>query len=129
MSTPPLWRETPVNLQFEGLKCKSCGYVSYPEYHKICTKCGAVDQWETVKLANTGTVMTYIIQHYLPPTFETPLPLGIVDLDGGGRVYAMFTETKPEEMKVGLRVKTDFREIYSDRGLGIHSLKFKPIRE
>lgn len=130
MSTPWLWRDTPINLKFEGRKCKACGYVSYPEYHKICTKCGAIDQWETVKLAKTGTVMTYVIQYYLPSLFETPLPLAIVDLDPpGGRIYGMLTETKPEEMQVGLRVEADFREIYTDSGLGIHSIKFKPLRE
>ena len=130
MSSPPLWRETGINLKFEGRQCEKCGFVSYPEYHKICTKCGTVDKWNTVKLAKTGSVMTYIIQHYLPAAFEVPLPLAIVDLDSpGGRVYAMLTETTPEEMKVGLRVEADFREIYYDRGLGIHSIKFKPIRE
>ncbi|NVM04431.1 MAG: OB-fold domain-containing protein [Candidatus Helarchaeota archaeon] len=130
MSTPPLFRETPINLKLEGKQCENCGYVSYPEYHKICVKCGTVDQWKVVKLAKKGTVMTYIIQHYLPAMFETPLPLAIIDLDPpGGRVYGMLTETKAEEMKVGLRVEVNFREIYYDRGLGIHSIKFKPIRE
>jgi uncharacterized OB-fold protein len=130
MSSPDLWRETPINLKFEGRKCEECGFVSYPEYHKICTKCGAVGKWKTVKMARTGTVMTYVVQHYLPPEFETPLPLAIVDLDSpGGRVYGMMTETKPEELKVGLRVTVDFREIYYDRGLGVHSMKFKPLRE
>ena len=130
MSSPGLWRETPINLKFEGKQCQVCKFVSYPEYHKICTKCGAVDQWKTVKLAKTGTIMTYVIQHYLPPSFEIPLPLAIVDLDPpGGRVYGLLTEAKPEEVKVGGRVEVDFRQIYSDKGLGIHSLKFKPLRK
>ncbi|MHA1378008.1 MAG: Zn-ribbon domain-containing OB-fold protein [Candidatus Helarchaeota archaeon] len=130
MSSPGLWRDTPINLKFEGRKCEDCGFVAFPEYHKICTKCGAVDKWKTVKLAKKGTIMTYVIQYYLPPSFETPLPLAIVDLDPpGGRVYGMLTETDLKELKVGMRVEVDFRQIYSDRGLDINSIKFKPIRK
>ncbi|MHA1298164.1 MAG: Zn-ribbon domain-containing OB-fold protein [Candidatus Helarchaeota archaeon] len=130
MSSPGLWRDTPINLKFEGKKCEVCNFISFPEYHRICTKCGAIDKWKVVKLAKTGTVMTYVVQHYLPPSFETPLPLAIIDLDPpGGRIYGMLTETKPEEMKVGLRVEVDFRQIYDDRGLGINSIKFKPLRK
>lgn len=130
MSTPPLYRDLSINMKFEGMKCKKCGYVQYPEYHRICLKCGAVDQWERVKLSPTGTVHTYIVSYYLPPEFETPLPLAIVDLDPpGGRIYAIATETKAEEMKVGLRVQVEFREIYHADGLSIPSFKFKPLRE
>ena len=130
MSTPPLFRDVPINMKFEGMKCKNCGYVAYPEYHRVCLKCGTIDQWEKVKLTPRGTVHTYIVSYYLPPEFETPLPLAIVDLDPpGGRVYAISTETKHEDMKVGLRVELEFREIYYKDGLSVPSFKFKPLRE
>ena len=130
MSTPPLYRDLAINLKFEGMKCKKCGFISYPEYHRICMKCGAIDQWDKVKLSRTGTVHTYIVSYYLPAEFETPLPLAIVDLDPpGGRIYAISTETKPDEMKVGLRVELEFREMYHKDGLSVPSFKFKPLRE
>ena len=129
MSTPPLFRMVGQNLKFEGMKCQSCGYISYPEYHRICMKCGAVDAWEKVKLSRTGTVHTYIVSYYLPAEFETPLPLAIVDLDPpGGRIYAISTETKHEDMTVGMRVEIDFREIYHKDGLSIPSFKFRKVR-
>ena len=130
MSTPPLFRMVGQNLKFEGMKCQSCGYISYPEYHRICMKCGAVDKWEKVKLSRTGTVHTYIVSYYLPAEFETPLPLAIVDLDPpGGRIYAISTETKHVDMTVGMRVEIDFREIYHKDGLSIPSFKFRKLRE
>ncbi|HUX99209.1 MAG TPA: OB-fold domain-containing protein [Candidatus Deferrimicrobium sp.] len=130
MSTPPLYRDLSINLKLEGMKCKKCGFIAYPEYHRVCLKCGAIDQWEQVKLSSKGTVYTYIVSYYLPAEFETPLPLAIVDLDPpGGRIYAISTETKYEDMKVGLRVELDFREIYNDEGLSVPSFKFKPLRE
>jgi uncharacterized OB-fold protein len=130
MSTPPLYRDLSINLKLEGMKCKKCGYIAYPEYHRVCLKCGAIDQWDKVKLSSKGTVYTYIVSYYLPAEFETPLPLAIVDLDPpGGRIYAISTETKYEDMKVGLRVELDFREIYNDEGLSVPSFKFKPLRE
>ncbi|NVM31543.1 MAG: OB-fold domain-containing protein [Candidatus Helarchaeota archaeon] len=130
MSTPPLYRDLSINLKFEGMKCKNCGYIAYPEYHRVCLKCGTIDQWEKVKLSKTGKVHTYIVSYYLPAEFETPLPLAIVDLDPpGGRVYAISTETKADEMKVGLPVELDFREIFYKDGLSVPSFKFKPLRE
>ena len=130
MSTPPLYRDLSINLKLEGMKCKKCGFIAYPEYHRVCLKCGAIDQWEQVKLSSKGTVYTYIVSYYLPAEFETPLPLAIGDLDPpGGRIYAISTETKYEDMKVGLRVELDFREIYNDEGLSVPSFKFKPLRE
>ena len=130
MSTPPLYRDLSINLRFEGMKCKNCGYIAYPEYHRVCLKCGTIDQWEKVKLSKTGKVHTYIVSYYLPAEFETPLPLAIVDLDPpGGRVYAISTETKAGEIRVGMPVELDFREIFYKDGLSVPSFKFKPLRE
>jgi uncharacterized OB-fold protein len=130
ISTPVLYRELPINLKLEGMKCKKCGFIAYPEYHRICLRCGAIDQWDKVKVSKKGTVYTYIISYTLPPQFPSPLPLAIIDLDPpGGRIYAISTETKAEDMKIGLRVELDFREIYYAEGISTPSFKFRPIRE
>ena len=76
---------------------------------------------------------SYVVQQRLPDDFETPLPLGIVDVpqEGDGepaRVYGLFTETSPDEMDVGMEAVADFRTVFELSGLPVHSFKFKRSR-
>jgi len=128
MVTPPVWRDLKQNYTMQGYKCKECGFISFPRKRRICLKCGKITESEEVELGRRGKVRTYVVQYYLPAEFETPLPMAVVDLEGGGRIYAMVTECKPEEMKVGMDVELDFREILTVDEDRIYSYKCKPVR-
>lgn len=131
MHEPPYWRDSEQNQRLVARECGSCGYVSFPERRDVCKRCGDHPEWDTVQLAQHGTVESYVVQNRLPDEFETPMPLAIVDVaqaDGEGepaRVYGLFTETDPDDMEVGLEVEADFRRMFDVKGLPLHSFKFK----
>lgn len=131
--SPPIWREIQQNYQLIGYKCKKCGYISFPRKRRICMKCRAKplkdeEIIEPVHFSGKGTLLTYIIQYYLPKTMEPPLPAGIVQFDDGPRLWCVFTETKPEDVKVGMRVQLIPREIFESEGHWVYSWKCLPLR-
>jgi len=72
------------------------------------------------KFAGFGTIVTYTVIHTANEQFEafTPYVLAIVKLDEGPRMTAQIV-CKPEEVKIGLRVKSVFRRIATDGESGI----------
>lgn len=133
MHEPPHWRDRSQNERLEAQECGECGYVSFPERREICKRCGSRPDWTEVQLQRQGTVQSYVVQNRLPAEFETPLPLGVIDLpqEGDGepaRVYGLFTETDPDEVSVGMAVEADLRELFDVSGLPVHSFKFKRPR-
>lgn len=131
MYTPPLWRERDASQRFTATECQDCGYVCFPERRQVCKRCGDVDPgWEDISLQRRGEVRSYVVQNRLPDAFDTPLPLGVIDVpqEGAGepaRVYGLFTETDPEDVSVGMEVEADFRRIFEIENLPVHSFKFK----
>lgn len=73
---------------------------------------------------------TFCINWVLPPGLEPPVPLVVVDLEGGGRYQGIIAEVaKPEEIKIGDKVEMVLRKVSSDRGLNIYGYKFKLVEE
>ena len=129
-------RDRRQNERLVGFECLDCGWVSYPEQRRTCKRCGeAPATFETVQLAERGEVLSYVIQERLPQEFETPQPLAIVDVpqaDGTGepaRVYGLLTETRRDELEIGMTVETRFRELFTIGDRPIHSFKFASPRE
>lgn len=133
MHEPPYWRDRPQNERLLARECGSCGFVSFPERRRICKRCGAEPDWTDVRLEERGVVQSYVIQQQLPDSFETPLPVAVVDVPQAGdgepaRVYGLFTETDQSEIEIGMEAAADFRRLYDVEGLPIHSFKFKVPR-
>jgi uncharacterized OB-fold protein len=95
----------------EGSKCKACGSVFLGQ-RMACSKCGAVDQLETTRLANEGELYVYSIVHRSFPGVQVPYVSAIVDLAGGGTVKGNLIgiEPDPEKIKMGMRVRVVFRD-------------------
>ena len=133
MHEPTYWRDRAQNERLAARECRACGYVSFPEHQAICKRCGTNGEWSDVRLRERGTVQSYVIQHQLPESFETPLPVAVVDMPQRGngepaRVYGLFTETEPEQISIGMAAEADFRRLYDVDGLPVHSFKFKQPR-
>lgn len=135
MSGPRYHRTREQDQRLVGFECQACGYVSFPEQRRICKRCGdAPADVESVDLAECGTVLTYVVQEFLPDDFETPQPVAIVDIpqadDDGepARAYGLLTETPADEMAVGLEVEARFRELFNDGDRPINSFKFAKPR-
>ena len=88
-----------------GSKCKKCGEKTFPP-RADCLKCLSPN-FEFIKAKSTGTLVTFTTIYSAPTGFEdmTPYTLGLVDLDGGGRLLSWFENTKDKDIKIGMKVK------------------------
>jgi uncharacterized OB-fold protein len=129
MPTPSrYWREFPQRYRLEAVKCKSCGYVAFPP-RLVCPGCRSRD-FEKVRLAEAGKIITYTVIRVPPHPFadQAPYALGIVELDDGVRLTGQVVDCSFEDIKVGKRVKVEFRKIYEEGPAGViyYGYKFVP---
>jgi hypothetical protein len=129
MATPSrYWREIPQRYRLEAQKCKNCGVVLFPP-RLICPDCKSRD-FEDTKLAEKGKVLTYTIIRVPPHQFvdQAPFAVGIMELDDGVKLTAQIVDCDFEDLKIGLRVKIEFRKIFEEGSSGIlcYGYKFVP---
>ncbi len=95
----------------EGHKCKACGSIFLGE-RSVCSKCGARDQLEAVRLADEGELYVYSIVHRSFPGVQVPYVSAIVDLKGGGTVKGNLIgiDADPAKIKMGMPVKVVFQD-------------------
>ncbi len=129
MPTPSrYWREIPQRYRLEAAKCKKCGAVSFPP-RLVCPVCKA-REFETIILADKGKIITYTIIRVPPQAFvdQAPYAVGIVELDDGVRLTGQVVDCNFEDLKIGGRVKIEFRKISQDGESGViyYGYKFVP---
>jgi uncharacterized OB-fold protein len=129
MSTPSrYWREIPQRYRLEAGKCKGCGMVLFPP-RLICPECHG-REFEPVKLADTGTVLTYTVIRVPPQQFvdQSPYAVGVVELDDGVRLTGQIVDCDFSDLKIGQKVKIEFRKIYDigESGVICYGYKFVP---
>lgn len=106
-------------------KCAQCGTVNFHP-KPWCIDCGSRElDWTEMK--QTGTVYSYTVSHAVAMNYfgwkeELPVILGLIDIDGGARMYAQITDVRPEEVTVGMRVEAHFEPIGDEAGIP----KFRP---
>ena len=97
-------------------RCHACGlHHHYPRM--ACPHCGSDDlEWVTASGAGTVHSFTVVRQNGIPPFHEqVPFVVGLVDLDeAGARLVAQLPTVAPEDARIGLRVRAQFRPA-SDR--------------
>ena len=123
-SVSALWREEDKNVRLYGARCRSCGYVQYPA-QRVCVECRAVDSGEPVRLSDKGGELFTYSMDYIAGAVDTPLVVGAVDFEGGGRVLCMMTDRELDEVKVGMPVEMSFRKLRVVNG--IHNYYWKAI--
>jgi len=129
MPTPSrYWREIPQRYRLEAQKCKKCGMVLFPP-RLICPECKG-REFEDTKLAEKGKILTYTIIRVPPHQFvdQAPFAVGIVELDDGVKLTGQIVDCDFEDLKIGQRVKIEFRKIYDEGEAGIlcYGYKFVP---
>ena len=74
--------------------CTSCGTLRHPPL-PACAVCGSLE-WDTVESSGHGTVYSYVVVHYPQvPSFDYPLPIGLIELEEGTRVVANLDGVEP----------------------------------
>lgn len=129
MATPSrYWREIPQRYRLEANKCKNCGIVCFPP-RLVCPECKK-REFEETKLADKGKVLTFTIIRVPPHQFvdQAPYAVGIVELDDGVKLTGQIVDCDFEDLKIGQRVKIEFRKIFDEGEAGIlcYGYKFVP---
>ena len=129
MSTPSrYWREIPQRYRLEANKCKSCGAIYFPP-RLICSECKN-RELEPTKLVEKGKILSFTIIRVPPHQFvdQAPYAVGIVELDDGVKITGQIVDCDFEDMKIGLRVRIEFRKVFQDGESGIlcYGYKFLP---
>lgn len=111
----------------ERAKCTNCGRFDDPTA-VACYHCGETDL-EEVSLSPEGEVLTFVVQHFLPEEFETPLPIAIVETLEGGKVLGMFTEVSdPHDIEIGEEVTIELKRFDRKDGQMIYEPKLRRKR-
>ncbi len=125
LSTPVvLFRDRRMVLSLYGGRCPQCGTVQFPR-HRVCVECGHRDGLEEHKLARRGTLFTFT-NDYLHDSPDAPTTHGVVELDGGGRVYVQLTDVDPEQVEIDMPVELTFRKYHEGSGLQNYFWKARP---
>jgi uncharacterized OB-fold protein len=127
MSVAKYWREVPQRYRFEAKKCKKCNHVSFPP-RLICPECGS-RSFEDYILKDTGKVLTFTTIEVAPSQFSdlVPYSIGVVELDDGVRITAQIADSQKENIKIGSRIKLEFRKIQDDGQAGIIMYGYKAV--
>ena len=131
-SMPILWRQTKALYGLYGSKCTNCGTIHFPP-QEICSNCHAEHKAQDIKLSRRGTVFTYA-EDYLSPLPNKPNIVGVVDLEGGARIFLNMVETDPQMSascpeKVNIPVELTFRKMHDAGGFHNYYWKARPAIE
>lgn len=129
MPTPSrLWREIPQRYRLEAGKCTSCGTICFPP-RLVCPQCGGREFTKT-KLAESGKILTYTIIRVAPHQYvdQSPYAVGIAEMDDGVKLTAQIVDCPFEDLKIGIRVKIEFRKMCEEGEAGViyYGYKFVP---
>jgi uncharacterized OB-fold protein len=98
--------------------CTSCGTLRHPPL-PACANCGSLD-WDTVESSGRGTLYSYVVVHYPQvPSFEYPLPIGLIELEEGTRVVANLGGVEREDITIGMPVCAEFVDFDAELSLPV----------
>jgi len=110
-------------LGFQGARCRDCGTISTPpSIHPRCNGCGGGDL-EIVGLARRGRVQTFVVNQTMPPPFQAPLPMVVVDLDDGARIMVQGASVDSDVLAIDDEVALALRLYAIERGIPVYGYK------
>lgn len=107
-----------------GGRCRACGTAQFPR-HRHCIECGDGSGLEPLRLARRGTLFTYTVDH-LHETADPPVAHGVVDLDGGGRIYLQLTDCDADTLAIDMPCELTFRRLHDAGGFHNYYWKARP---
>jgi uncharacterized OB-fold protein len=98
--------------------CTSCGTLRHPPL-PACANCGSLE-WDTVESSGRGTLYSYVVVHYPQvPSFEYPLPIGLIELEEGTRVVANLGGVEREDITIGMPLRAEFVDFDEELSLPV----------
>jgi len=122
-SASAMWRERHRIYPLHGFKCRKCGTVQFPVLgpsHRVCVNCKAKDDFEEVRLSDRkGKLFSFSYD------FLRGVPIGLINLEGGGRLFLEIADADVRELKVGMDMELVFRKLELWRSDGIYGYFWK----
>lgn len=124
-AAPPSQRNQAWKYAFVGTKDRSSGAIHLPP-HRVSVKGGAVDEMDSIPMAEVkASITTYTIDR-LAFTLSPPAIAVVIDFDGGGRFSCQLTDAEPDNVAIGDRVQMTFRRMRTDDGVHNYFWKARP---
>jgi len=124
-SSPAItFRDRDEVLGLQGGRCRGCGAVQFPR-HRHCIECGDGQGLAAVQLSRTGKLFTYTVDH-LHESLDPPVAHGVVDLDGGGRIYLQLTDCDADALAIDMPLELTFRRLHDAGGFHNYFWKARP---
>ncbi len=127
----------PLQAHLIGSRCSDCGAYAFPRQTGCSRCCGTAV--EPVELGRSGTLWTWTIQSFRPPSppyqgpdkrpedFQ-PFMLGMVELPGECRVLGRILANSPEDIEIGMPMElTLFPYTQDEDGNSVIGYAFKPV--
>ncbi len=128
MITPSIvWREKAQKYRLEAGKCKKCGKILFPQ-RLICPLCG-FKEFEKINLPLEGKIVSFSELHTGHPAFSDlqPYALVIVEVMEDVKILMPFADYRESDLKVGEKVKIEFRKIQEDGESGVIAYGYKAV--
>ena len=119
------FKELKQDVRLYGSRCRDCGQVQYP-MARVCINCQAQERLDDARIARRGSVFTFTVDHLIP-NLEHPLPMAVIDADGGGRLYLQVADA--DEIAIGAPVVLTYRRLHEGGGNRNYYWKARPVRE
>jgi uncharacterized OB-fold protein len=80
-------------------------------------------------LRDTGKILTYTTIEIGPSEFsdQVPYSVAIIELDDGVRITSQVADSSPDRLKVGGKVRLEFRKIQQDGKAGVIKYGYKAV--
>ncbi len=99
-------------------RCTSCSTLRHPPL-PACANCGSLE-WDTVESTGKGTLYSFVVVHYPQvPSFEYPLPIGLIELEEGTRVVANLSGIERDDIAIGMPLQAEFVDFDEDLSLPV----------
>ena len=80
-------------------------------------------------MQRTGTILTHTIIRVPPAPFkdQSPYAVAVVEMDDGPRITTQVVDWQKGQLKVGQKIKLEFRRIASDGAAGAIQYGYKAV--
>ena len=100
-------------------RCTSCQSLRHTPLPG-CGECGSLD-WDWIVSKGAGEIYSYVVVHYPQvPSFDYPLPIGLIQLDEGTRIVANL-DMDPDGVEIGMRVQARIHAFDDELSLPVFS--------
>ena len=127
MLSARIWRERGPRYRNEAARCNKCGKMHFPR-RRVCLECGN-RELEDCHMTDTGKVVTYTVIRVAPPDFggHVPYVVAVLEMDDSTRIMVQVVDVAPEDMRIGMKVRLEFRKIRQQGRSGVISYAHKAV--